>query len=415
MEAQRLLRIIFHHKLLILLLSLSAVIHVVLITYVIDEKYKASALILVRPREELRFSGQETRKNILDFPLGINAPHEAPTKTFTELIKSRPVAERVVRNLGLDKKTRVPEQGYLKEMWLQLKDDAKEYVKKAWDILKYGRIMQGDPFEKAVQEVQKRMSVHPTAKSYIFEISCLWKTPQLARDIVNETAQVFVELLVTLSEGEAKGTREFIEQRLQDTQRELAEARETLRRFKEQNKSILFNEEVTEKIKMISDLEASLEKTEAKLSGQLQELTPSHPKVLRLQAEKDSLVASIAQLKNGLQNLPDKESRLATLKLQVKVAEETFEFVKKEYEEARIREAKRASEIGVVSPAVLSTTPVKPIKIYYAGVAFFIALMTGIVSAFILESMNAPLLENIEEVERALDLPVLATIPQIQI
>jgi uncharacterized protein involved in exopolysaccharide biosynthesis len=412
MEAEKLSCTILYYKGAIILLCLSAVVHVVLITYVIDEKYEASALVLVRPREEIRFGSRESSKNILDFPLGVNAPHEAPSKTYTELIKSRALAEKIVYDLGLHGKSREPDQSYLKEMWQRLKDRAKEYSQQAWDILRYGRVIPPDPFNTTVKEVQKRISVKTTAKSYILEISCRWKNPVLARDIVDETAKVFVDFLAELYAGEAKDTREFVEHRLRKTEKELVEARQALRVFKEQNKSVLFTEETTEKVKMISSLETSLEKNKAELSGLLKQLTPSHSKVLKLQAEQDTLLESITQLKSELKGLPNKESRLATLQLKVKTEEDTYEFIKKEYEEARLREAKKTSDIGVVSPAILPTSPVKPIKIYYAGAAFFMALVLGMFFVITFAPMQVKLLSSIEELESALNLRVLATIPK---
>lgn len=414
MELENVLQIISRHRFMIILLCLSAIINTVLITYAISEKYQASALVLVRPQEEMRLGGTDpNRKNILNFPLGINVPHEAPSKTFTELIKSRKIAEQIVLNLGLDKIKRAPEQSPLKERWEVFKEDTKEVLAKAWDILKYGRLMEPDRFNKEVEDVQKNISVKPTNKSFVLELSCLWKDPGLARDIVNETARAFVSLLAEFSEREAKGGREFIELRLLEAERELAKSRKALQEFKEQNKSILFNEEAIEKIKALSELETSLEKTGAELAGLLEQFTPSYPKVRKLQAEADSLTTNITLKKRALENLPQKEARLAALKLRVKSTETAYEFITQEYEEARIREAKRSTDIGVVAPAVASQSPVKPIKIYYAGTALFMALLVGVASALIIESMNTTL-RNIDEVESSLGLPVLTTIPPIR-
>ena len=132
---------------------------------------------------------------------------------------------------------------------------------------------------------------------------------------------------------------------------------------------------------------------------------------MKAQGEKDSLTASINHLKRGLENLPEKEAQLTRLKLRVKTEESTYEFIKKEYDEARIREAQRSSDIGVVSPAFASASPLKPIKIYYAVTALAMALMVGIVAAVLSDSLRATL-AKIDDVEQALDLPVLATIPE---
>lgn len=414
MELEKSFRAIRSHAFVITLLCLSALVHSVLITYVVAEKYDASVLVLVRPAENVRLGGAETPKNILDFPLGFNLPYEAPVRTFTEVIKSRTVVEQIVRKLGLDRPKPRPEPRSLKEIWDWLKDESSEFLGKAWDIVQYGRTMPADPFERAVRELQKSISVTTTKNSYVFRISCLWKTPNLAGDIANEAAAVLVDSLTLLIQGEAKGSREFLDHRLQGADRELADARQALRDFKEQNKSILFTEEANERIKIISDLEASLEKIEAELSSLTKTLTPLHPEVVKALAKRDRLLASLAQRRNKLKELPDQESRLAALRLQVKVAEATYEFIKKEYDEARLREVKTVTDIRVVSPAAPPKSPAKPIKIYYAGTALLMALMVGIGFALVRESTVEPLLTTIDEVEGSLALPVLATIPEME-
>lgn len=413
MGADKLLRVLLFHRWTIAILCLSAVFNVVALTYVVPETYEATALVLVRPGQETRLGGGETPKSILDFPVGMNPPNEAPSKTFTELIKSRSSVEQIVRNLGLDKLKRKTEASYLKELWASFKDEATELAGQAWDLLRYGRILPQDPLNKAVREVQKRIAVTPTKNSYVFAISCKWKDAALARDIVMESAAVFVELVADIGRREAKGGRELIEQRLQATETELAEARGALRVFKEQNKSVLFTEEATERIKMIAGLEESLEKTQAELAGLLRQYTPLHPKVRRAQAEGASLLASIAQLKDEQKVLPAKEAELMQLKLRVKADETIYDLIRKEYEEARIREAKRTSEIRVVSPAMLPASPVKPIKIYYAGTALLMALFVGIGFAAVAESVNSTL-RDVDGVERVLGLPVLGCIPRME-
>ena len=61
----------------------------------------------------------------------------------------------------------------------------------------------------------------------------------------------------------------------------------------------------------------------------------------------------------------------------MKTDEAAYEFVKQEYDEARILKAKQTADIGVVSPAFASPDSVKPIKVCYAATAFAMALMGG--------------------------------------
>lgn len=410
-------RMLLNHARMIALLCVSAVVHVVLITYVLNEKYAASTLVLITPQPEVAFARPSSEKELLNFPVspvGVSMQTETSTKTYGALITSRPVIERVVRTLHLDKPEDTDGGAAVSARFRRLKNSVKEMLTNASQILKYGRVLASDPFDKAASDLSERITVAPTRNSYVFAIDCVWTDAQLAADIANETARAFVDLLSDLSKSEAQGVRQFVERRLQEREAELAEARRVLREFKERNHSVAFEEETAQSVKLITKLEGSLETVQSRLSGLLDQLTAENPKVANLQAQRDWLKESIGRRKNDLLQLPAAEAQLATLTLNVKTAEQLYELLVREYEDARLREAKRTSDIRVVAPALVPVRPVRPIKIYYAGVALLMALMVGVGVAFALEVTNTRL-RNIDQVQMALGVPVLATVPDMAI
>jgi uncharacterized protein involved in exopolysaccharide biosynthesis len=342
----------------------------------------------------------------------VSTQTETSTKTYSELIKSRPVIERVVRALGLDQPEEVVESSALTARLRPLKDGIKEFVGESWQILKYGRILASSPFDEAASKLSAGIAVSPTRNSYVFAIDTVWPQPELAAAIANQTAQAFVDLLSEISKGEAEGARRFIERRWQESKTELDQARQALREFKEQHHSVAFDEETVQEIRLIAKLEAAFETAQSRLSGLRDQFTAENPKVLNVQAQRNQLAKSITERRRDLLDRPEKEARLALLQLNVSTAEQLFEMLAREYEDARIREAKRTSDIRVVAPALVPVQPIKPIKIYYAAVAFLLALMVGVGLAFALEVSNTRL-RDIDAVQLALGVPVLATLPDV--
>jgi uncharacterized protein involved in exopolysaccharide biosynthesis len=415
MQTRDFVRILLKHRQMIVLLCASAVVNSILITYVVTEKYKASTLVLITPQTEVAVARPTGDKELLNFPVspvGVSTQTETSTKTYSELIKSRPVVERVVRALGLDKPADTSQASLLTAAYRRLRDGLKAAGTRTVQILKYGRVLEGTAFDKAASEVSERIAVAPTRNSYVFAIDCVWNDPTLAAAVANETARAFVDLLGEMSKGDAQGALQFIERRLHDGEAELGEARLALRKFKEQNHSVAFEEETAQKIRLLAKLEGSFEKTQSELSGLLDQFTDENPKVRNVQAQKNRLAESIAARKSELLKLPAAEAQLATLELNVKTNEQVYKFIARQYEDARIREAKKTSDIRVVAPALVPVRPVRPIKIYYAAVALLMALMVGVAFAFVFELSN-PTLCNIDQVQTALGLPVLATVPQI--
>jgi uncharacterized protein involved in exopolysaccharide biosynthesis len=501
MEILEFIRILSRYKKMIALMCLSATVNAVLITYVLSEKYASTALVLVRPQEEIDINNESMRtKQAMSFPIPQVIPFEAMANTFGEVIRSRAVAGRVVTLLGLDKPTRE------EIWWKRLKEDIKGRLYDTWTYLKYGRLEEVDPFTEAEEMIQAGISVRPTKDTYVFEISFVSKNPAVSAAVVNTAADVFVEYNRELYQAEAKTAREFIQNQLKDSELALATARDPLRQFKETNKIVSIDEEVSKKITSLATFESSLEEaknrmattvaTNEEIRSQLKEqsqslkassnvsddplvrqlkselaerqvalsavvdkLTPAHPRRIALEREisetramldeqlavllkeqsstvnvvqqellkklvlgetdletyraaEEHLSQLVARYKGELQGYSDQQLDLARLELDVAVAESTHRFMKQAHDEARIREAESFQEIRVISPAKAPVYPERPVKIYYAGVAFGLALVLGIAIALLLEYLNFTL-RTTSDAEKALGLPLLATIPSM--
>lgn len=407
-------RMVRRHWGTIALFCLSAVANAVLITYLLDESYEASTLVLITPQPDATFGRQTADpKELLSFPVssvGTSTQTETSTKTYSALIKSWPVIERVVRNLRLDEP---PTEEAAPSAVEKLVDDAKDLLGKSKQILMHGRLLEGDPAEEIRGRLISRVSVSPTRNSYVFSIDCVWEDPQIAAAIANDTAEAFVDMLGEMSSGEATRVREFVGQRLEESKVDLAAARTALQEFKQETGVVAFDAETTEEIRLIADLSSSLELVNSRLSGLLDQLAPTSPKVLQLEAERDSLIESIERRRAAMAGLPDAEARLATLELNARSAEAVVELIALEYENARIVEINHASDVRVVAPALVPSAPVEPIVILYAAVALLIAMLVGIGTALAVEIAN-PRLCEVDQVREELELPVLATVPKVR-
>jgi tyrosine-protein kinase Etk/Wzc len=278
--------------------------------------------------------------------------------------------------------------------------------------MKYGRLMgEPPPFESAVEAVQGHLSLKALKDTYLFEIKYVGYDSKTPSDVATAAAALFLEYMAELNRGDSQASVEFIQERVTASERALLDARRRYQEFKEQNSTIAFTEETSEEVKLIAALENELEKTEVKLAGLLKEFTPEHPKVQPVQAQRGRLLSAIRARSQKVKDLPEKERQLASLKLNVQVAEDVYQILKKEYEEAMVKSRKEISEIKVVSPAVPPVHPMKPIRALYVIVAFALSLFFGVGFVCLLEYLN-PKIGSIEDVRTVLGLPVLATLPQ---
>ncbi|HEY1248831.1 MAG TPA: GNVR domain-containing protein [Nitrososphaera sp.] len=404
MKFSKYYRIVLAYRCLIILLSSSAFVTSILFTYIVPKVYEGKAVVLIRPQEKVKLALNKSDKEILDFPLSQLAPIDAPVKTYIEFIKSRPIAEKIVSTLDLSEKK------HQEGSWGHFKENIFQYIDWMLQILKYGEAKEVDPFTRAVENVRKNLSLQGTKDTYVFEITYTSANPQEVSTVANTVAEIFTEYLLALSKKESMASRLAIERQLRENEHNVANARLALRQFKQKHGSFSLAEEYSSKLKVISDLEASLEKSKASLASAITMYASSHPKVLSIIAEKDKLIQSINELKKETISNPEKEKTLEDLKMREKVEEENYSSVKSLYEEARIQEAKNSSEIRIISQAIPPAYPLKPIKMFYALGGLFAGVVFAVVLAFFLEFQDIRL-RSVEDVSAALQLPVLATIP----
>jgi len=414
MDLTNYITLLKRHGLLIMFICTSATLSTALITNLLPEKYEARALVLVRPDLNITLSPSSQSKELLSFPVGgVISKVEIPSNTYIQMIKSYAMAEKIVSRLHLDVVREAPAATGYQRFKGSLKKKLLEIHLVTKQILLHGRILGPEPpFERAIWQFQENITLTAIKDAYQFEIKYAATDPKTAADVANTAADLFLEYMTELNTAHSKRILGVLDEKLRSSESDLAQAQRALRVFKEMNQIVSFDEETAEQIKLISDLEASLERTDVRLAGLLKGLTPSNPKVQSVQAEKDRLQAALRERASASSQLPEKERRLANLNLNVQVADELYQLLKKAHEEAQLQSRNNTSEIRVVSQAVPAFYPSRPLRYQYVGIALLISLLIAIITTLLLEYLNTTL-RSIEDVETRLQLPVLAAIPRM--
>ena len=179
LEWQHYWRIVTQRKWMIITMCIVSTVAGYFLPYLSADQYEASALILVRPKEEIQFS-QSGSKELLNAPIGASQS-ETPGKTYIELARSYTVIERVTRILDLDAQEPVSEDGLLDV----LKNRVKDFVKDTVQVLKYGRTFETDSFLETVNAVQEGLDLKTTLETYVFSIGFEADDAEMAADVVN--------------------------------------------------------------------------------------------------------------------------------------------------------------------------------------------------------------------------------------
>jgi capsular exopolysaccharide synthesis family protein len=249
---------------MIILMCISAVITSTLLTYVLSEKYTSSTIVLIRPQEIVDFVPQ--REEILNFQVPYNSPVELASKTYTEIVKSRLIAERVIKRLGLDAMKEDEGTGW-RYYWKKTKTQIKDFLAKSWMVLKYGRIEADDPFNRAVNEIQGGLSVKPTKETYLFEIEVEVRSPQLAATIANTSAEVFVDYMKEQGLHELENASLISDEKVRQSEQKLEKIRQATIEFKEREGIVSIQEETVLHLQLLREFYSSLKTVDTDIKG----------------------------------------------------------------------------------------------------------------------------------------------------
>lgn len=220
------------------------------------------------------------------------------------------------------------------------------------------------------------------------------KDPEFAADLANGYADELIKLTKTLAVTEASQRRLFFERQLLEAKDQLANAEITLRKTQEKTGLIQPDGQVQALITNAAQLRGTIAAKEVQLNALRTFAAGQNPELLRAQEELRSLRAQLGKLEKvqpsnegnfmvPTGNLPEVGVEYVRSMRNVKYYETIFELLAKQFELAKIDEAKNSSAIQVLDKAIAAENRFKPKRtlITLAGLAFGAVL--GILLAFV--------------------------------
>jgi polysaccharide chain length determinant protein (PEP-CTERM system associated) len=461
------LNVFFKRKKQILIFFVVTVCTVGAGTFVVKPTYEADAQILVKMGRENLYTPPSGKTNPI-----INFNSNDQINSEIELLKSRSLAENVVRSLGVESiyKNLDDTDTILKFQ----KSLSVEGIKKS-DVIDISFKHQDPKIAATVVNtlanayLDQHLRVHKNPQSYNFfqEQSYILKNKLEQSEVALETfkkqnrvtaldeqqrlllkhiADLDAELKRTLSqEAETRN-------RILQIRRQLAQTPETIPQGKEvdhnpylistlearlvelqlKEKELLLKytpqsrlvQNVREEIQMVTD---KLDQNEKKQYGKSRSgLNPTHQRLqeelFRNQAEGQALAAKkqtqnrqLASYQNKLEQLNQMEVTLNQLEQAVDVDRQNYRLYLTKFEESRISDAmdnKKIANVSLIAPALPPLKPVSPKVLLNIVLAIFLGAFGGLGLGFFTEYLDDSL-EKPEDVEKVLQLPVLASIPEL--
>ena len=373
MDLKKYIQVIRNYQNMIILITVTATISASLGNFIFAPKYLASTTVYMKPEAAKILLEKGKTQNLTEVSKdGV----QYISQTYKLLFESRFLRERVVRILNLDK----PKEstGYRKQLKGFIRP-VKRFLEKSIYYTLYG-MYKPDPFEKAVKSLEKKVKVKQELKTYLFTITAKDKDPQVTADIANTIANEFVKYSNNINSSEAKGYREFLEQRIKILDGELKQAQKNLEDFKDKYGIADLNEETKLDLKTLSSFQETLDKvnTEIREMKILQrEITMGkyvrkEDNLMRFSTEKENsileklgkdLAKSEIELASLEEKYTDSNKKVIELKAEIATTKEKMNKQIKEITDSL--EAKMKSLVTVVTKykSVISLTPMKENKL----------------------------------------------------
>jgi tyrosine-protein kinase Etk/Wzc len=357
--------ILLKHKKLILGVTLGAAIITAIICFIIPPTYEAETAILPPQQQSSSMAGQLLSQmggagGLTGAVGGALLGVQTPSDLYVGILKSTTVADRIIDR---------------------------------FDLMKlYDADYREDARKELLEDV---LDASADKDSGIITITIEDKEPKRAANMANAFVEELKHLTKGLAVTEAAQRRLFFEEQLKDAKTTLTKAEEAMKSFQEKTGVMEVDEQAKAVIEGFAALSAQIAAKEVELKVMKTYSTPNNPD---LQKEEEALTGLKAELKKlEVKNKGANDPIIPTVKMpelgteyarklrDVTFSETLFELLTKQYEIAKLDEARGVAIIQVIDKALPPTKKAKPnILLLVAAVScagFFVSVML----AFLME------------------------------
>jgi uncharacterized protein involved in exopolysaccharide biosynthesis len=264
-------------------------------------------------------------------------------------------------------------------------------------------------YSEARKKLENVVDIDNTSKDGLIRISATDKDPKKAAEIANGYVEEFRKFSAGLAVTEASQRRLFFEQQMVQAKDNLATAEEELKRSEQKTGLIQLDSQARATISLVAGLRAQIAAKQAEISAMRSFATDENPALQLaqqqlggLQAQAQKIGATSESTTNAL--LPKGNMQEVSLEYvrkyrDVKYYETIFELLARQYELAKVDEAKQGAIVQVIDQAIVPDHHSFPQRTLFVLVATFLGLLLGIARAFTKEGLKR-LSDNPAERER---------------
>lgn len=353
--------VIFKRKWLVLAFTAAVAVTGAVVSLLLPDIYKAEARILP-PQKAGSGIASELLGSVQGLPLlaGADIGLKNPNDLYIAMIKSRKILDDLIDRFNL-----------MEVYGAEYREDARKELDEAMKVSTYME----NVISVAVEDTD----------------------PARAASMANAAVDGLKELIKGLAITEAAQRRLFFEEQLRETRGALTKAEEGMARFLEATGSLKIDSQAEAAMEAIAALNARIAEREVQLKVMKSYSTPRNPDLQKVQEELAGLKAELKKLDKGGPRGEGFEPLLPTGRMpevgteylrklrELKFQESLYEVLLKQYEMAKLDEARDAVVLQVIDVAVAPEKRARPKRTLIVAVSTGLGFFVGLFAAFFLE------------------------------
>lgn len=375
------IKILWRRKLLIAGCALAFAVVTALISLAMPRTYQVRCTLLPPVENSTSLIGFGSSQSPLGI-LGLQDESSNSARLFLQMLESRTVIEAVIHDLDV-------------LSWLDLSDRSERAA-----------------LEIAVRTIRRSCDfemLDPGMIEILAKGSTGWfagaEADEVARQRVAALANSFVTQLDRVNReknvSRTKLIRLYLERQLAENEAALEELGAGLTGFREEHGAVALDFQTKALVENASILKARLLEKEIALGIALQTMTGENPIIRTLRNEIDGLRAAVATLETTRQDqdetgaaertgvsaaaVPQLQYRLAMYEQELQAQLQVQTFIREQYYQAKIEEARDTPTIQILDPAVPPDERVSPKRSMMVVGSGFAGALAGVVAAAVLE------------------------------
>jgi tyrosine-protein kinase Etk/Wzc len=347
--------VLAQRKRTILLATAGAAVLSIIVSFLIPKSY-TSTVVLMPPVENSSLAGALSSQlgalgsmaALAGGSLGLKNPNDM----FVAMLKGQTVEDGMVRDFNL----------------------RQEYHKRL--------------LSDARKALENHVSIDGSGKDGLIHISVEDHNPGRAKQLANGYVTEFRDLSKNLAFTEAQQRALFFQQQLEQAKDNLADAEEALKRTEETTGLIQLDSQARALIESAASLRAQIAAKEVQIQALQTFATGQNAQLVEAQQELDSLHAQLAKLGGSEENpdslivprgkVPQAGLEYVRKLRDVKYYETIFDILARQFEIAKLDEAKEGATIQVVDPAILPDRKSSPKRTLIVIVSTLAGFFLGI-------------------------------------